>query len=183
MPGGIFASVAPTERRANRPRQHGPRPAAIYLGGKFVPRLGRFARPRPFANLQTVAPLRIASKAREFWFSLGTPHANRGKAGWASRAPARMADLIQRGLKPFGFDGERRIGRTGHYERLSAWRRISTGQGRKTTNTSKRLPRRLALTRPEERIRLDEIESAVWALASRGLSSIAVCRVGKRGSP
>src|ERR1700722_17230455 len=39
----------------------------------------------------------------------------------------------------------------------------------------------LALTRPEERIRLDEIESAVWALASRGLSSIAVCRVGKRG--
>src|SRR5271154_2938819 len=56
------------------------------------------------------------------------------------------------GGKPFGFDGERHIGRTGHNERLSAWRRISKGQGRKTTTTSKRMPRRtvpLRRTNPE----------------------------------
>ena len=33
--------------------------------------------------------------------------------------------------EPFGFDGERRVGRTGHSERLLAWRRGSKGQGRR----------------------------------------------------
>jgi hypothetical protein len=45
----------------------------------------------------------------------------------SASAPCVMGQPV--GGKPFGFDGERGAGRTGHRERLSVWRRISKGQG------------------------------------------------------
>src|SRR5271156_3162281 len=76
------------------------------------------------------------------------------------------------GGKPFGFEGERRVGRTGHSERLSAWRRISKGQGRKTTTTSKRVPRRTILYRG---IIFDFLK--VWKRWESKVSRAALCVV------
>src|SRR5271156_3719064 len=77
------------------------------------------------------------------------------------------------GGKPFGFDGERRIGRTGHYERLSAWRRISKGQGRKTTTTSRRVPRRTSASR-------DRRNGFGWTRLNRRSEGVGVMRNVKR---
>jgi hypothetical protein len=47
------------------------------------------------------------------------------------------------GGKPFGFDGERRVGRTGHSERLLALASMSKGQGRRPeTPCGRRVTRR-----------------------------------------
>ena len=74
-----------------------------------------------------------------------------------SSAPCRNGGQPVGG-KPFGFDGERRVGRTGHSERLLAWRRVSKGQGRRNRHRS---PARSSPGGPKggaERIRLGEIE-------------------------
>ena len=73
--------------------------------------------------------------------------------------PQRPAAMGETHKKPFGFDVERRVGRTGIVS-LLPWRRSRKA----TVEEPKPIPARLAaivLTRPEERIRSGEIESVV----------------------